>query len=71
MVIRLAEKGCHVLLSNSTAPEIAALYDGNAETEAAGLQAHRVPARRAINSDASRRGHVHEYIITNLPRRPA
>ena len=71
MVIELAAKGCHVLLSNSTAPEIADLYDGNAAAEKAGLVAHTVPARRAINSNASRRGDVQEYVITNLPRRMA
>ena len=71
VLIALAKKGCHVLLSNSTAPEIAALYDGNANALNAGIRAHRVPARRAINSNASRRGHVEEYIITNLPRRKA
>lgn len=69
VMIELARRKCSVLLSNSTAPDIAALYDGNADAEAAGLQAHKVPARRAINSNASRRGHVLEYIITNLPRR--
>ena len=71
VVIALAERGCHVLLSNSTAPAIAALYDGNPDAERAGLRAHTVPARRAINSDASRRGGVDEYVITNLPRRAA
>ena len=69
VMIELATRGCHVVLSNSTAAEIAALYDGNADAERAGLQAHIVPARRAINSNASRRGHVDEYIITNVPRR--
>ena len=69
VVIELAERRCHVLLSNSTAAEIADLYDGNPEAEHAGLRAYRVPARRAINSDASRRGHVLEYIITNVPGR--
>ena len=69
VAVELAAKGCHVLLSNSTAPEIAVLYDGNAAAERAGLVAHTVPARRAINSKASRRGGVHEYVITNLPRR--
>ena len=71
VVIKLADRGCHVLLSNSTAPAIAALYDGNPDAERAGLRAHKVPARRAINSDASRRGGVDEYVITNLPRRTA
>ena len=71
VVIELAGKGCHVLLSNSTAPEIAALYDGNPAAERVGLVAHTGPARRAINSNASRRGDVQEYVITNLPRRMA
>ena len=71
VLIALARKRCHVLLSNSTAPEVAALYDRNADAVNAGLRAHKVPARRAINSNASRRGHVLEYIITNLPRRIA
>lgn len=66
VVIQLARRGCHVLLSNSTAPEIAALYDGNAEAEAAGLRAHRTPARRAVNSVGSRRGTVDEYLISNV-----
>ena len=71
VVIELAKRGCHVLLSNSTAPAIAALYDGNPDAEQAGLRAHTVPARRAINSNAARRGGVEEYVITNLPRRAA
>ena len=71
VAVELAAKGCHVLLSNSTAPQIAALYDGNADAERAGLAAHTVPARRAINSNAARRGRVQEYVITNLPRRTA
>lgn len=70
VVIELAEeRGCHVLLSNSTAAEIADLYDGNPDAERAGLRAYRVPARRDINSDASRRGRIEEYVITNLRRR--
>ena len=69
VLIELAQRKCHVVLSNSTAPEIAGLYDGNKDAERVGLRAHTVPARRAINSDASRRGHVDEYIITNVERR--
>src|SRR5260221_6690876 len=68
VVLALAARGCHVMVSNSTADEIANLYDTNAEASAAGLRAHRVPARRAINSNASRRGPVSEYLITNTPR---
>lgn len=66
MVIGLSRRGCHVLLSNSTAPSIAELYDHNADARDAGLRALRVPARRAINSNAARRGPVDEYVITNI-----
>ena len=66
VVIELARRGCHVLLSNSTAGEIAALYEQSAEARRAGLRVARVPARRAINSDASRRGAVDEFLITNI-----
>jgi hypothetical protein len=55
------------LLSNSTASRISALYETNREAIDAGLSAFRVPARRAINSNASRRGAVEEYLITNIP----
>lgn len=65
--IGLARHGCHVLLSNSTADEIAVLYDTSAEARAAGLRTLRVPARRAINSNARRRGVVEEFLITNIP----
>lgn len=66
LVVDIARRGCHVLLSNSTAPEIAALYDNNREARTAGLQTFRVAARRAINSNAARRGTVDEYLITNI-----
>lgn len=71
VVVELSRRGCWVLLSNSTAPEIAELYDGNPSAEAAGLTVFKVPARRAINSKASERGEVMEYLITNIPRRAA
>jgi DNA adenine methylase len=67
-VIDLAERGAHVLLSNSVAPDISALYEDNAEARGAGLTTCRVEARRAVNSSASRRGPVPEYLITNVPR---
>ena len=67
VVLQLAARGCRVLLSNSTAPDIARLYDGNPDAASAGLRAHKVPARRAINSDAARRGAVLEYLVTNIP----
>ena len=69
VVIDLASRGCWVLLSNSTAPDITRLYARNREASAVGLRAHKVPARRAINSDPSKRGAVLEYLITNIPRR--
>ena len=69
VVIELAARGCWVLLSNSTAPDITRLYARNREASAVGLRAHKVPARRAINSDPSKRGAVLEYLITNIPRR--
>lgn len=67
IVLLLAARGCFVLLSNSTADEITALYEHNVDARAAGLRAIRVPARRAINSIAARRGPVEEYVITNMP----
>ncbi len=65
-VIRLAESGCAVLLSNSTAPIISELYESDPAPRLAGLRALRVPARRAINSNPLRRGIVDEFIITNI-----
>jgi DNA adenine methylase len=65
-VIALVTRGAWVLLSNSVAPDIRRLYATNVEAKAVGLRAKKVPARRAINSQASRRGAVHEYLITNI-----
>jgi DNA adenine methylase len=67
VVLAVARRGCRVLLSNSTADEIAALYERDPRARAAGLRAMRVPARRAINSNAARRGVVDEFLITNVP----
>jgi DNA adenine methylase len=64
-VVKLVSKGCYVLLSNSTAPEIADLYD-NAEMRKLQIRAHKVAAKRAINSDPRARGHVYEYLVTNI-----
>jgi DNA adenine methylase len=66
MVIALAERGCHVLLSNSTAGEIAALYERDRQARAAGLRVTRVPARRAVNSNPRARGPVMEFLIGNI-----
>jgi DNA adenine methylase len=65
-VVRLARLGASVLLSNSVAPEIRRLYADNIDARSAGLRARKVPARRAINSRASGRGTVDEYLITNI-----
>jgi DNA adenine methylase len=71
VTIELAHRGCQVLLSNSTAGEIAALYENNPEARRAGLRVLRVPARRAINSDAERRGVIDEFLITNVEPAPS
>jgi DNA adenine methylase len=66
-VIALAARGAHVLLSNSVAPDIGALYEDSPDARGAGLRVRTVAARRAINSRASERGAVREYLITNVP----
>lgn len=66
VVIALAARGAHVLLSNSVAPQIQNLYEKSAAVRSAGLLVRKVPARRAINSRASGRGAVLEYLITNV-----
>ena len=63
-IFAAARRGAMVLVSNSSAPEIEAGYSGPA-ARTAGLSVQRVPARRAINSRAARRGPVDELIITN------
>ena len=68
-VIQLTARGASVLLSNSAAPQIRALYARDRRALKAGLQASTVSARRAINSRASSRGPVREYLITNVTRR--
>ena len=69
LVIEIAGRGALVLLSNSSAPEIRQLYARSVSARGAGLKATTVRARRAINSRASARGEVREYLITNLNRR--
>lgn len=64
-VLRLAGAGVHVILSNSTAPDLVAMYEGRAARRA-GLRCYRVRARRAINTVASRRGLIDELVVTNL-----
>jgi len=69
-VIAAAACGAKVLLSNSAAPQIRALYARHRAARSAGLRATTVEARRAINSRAEQRGPVREYLITNVERRP-
>ena len=69
IVIELARRGCHVLLSNSTAPLVTSLYVDNVVARAAGLRAFKVRARRVINARGAARGAVDEYLISNIPRR--
>jgi DNA adenine methylase len=66
-VVRLASLGAQVVLSNSTASEVLALYESRV-ARAAGLVCHRVQARRAINTIASKRGVIEELVVTNIPR---
>ena len=67
LVLGLASSGCWVIVSNSAASLVADLYDG-ADARSAGLRTYCIPARRAINSKAGRRGLITEYIISNVPR---
>jgi DNA adenine methylase len=68
-VVDLARRGRHILLSNSSAPEIVALYRQAARTGDARLRLWGVPARRPINSRAAGRGVVTELLLTNLEPR--
>jgi DNA adenine methylase len=70
-MIDLAERGCHVLMSNSSADAIADLYERDERARRARLATHRVAARRAINSNASARGAVVEYLVTNIDQNAA
>lgn len=66
LVIALAGRGSSVLLSNSVAALTTRLYETSRKARQAGLRAHRVPARRAINCDGSSRGVVEEYLVSNI-----
>jgi len=65
VMVQLAGRAVTVLLSNSTAPMVVDLFD-RADSRAAGLRAIRVPARRAINTRADRRGVVEELVVANV-----
>ncbi len=51
------QRGCRVMLSNADAPLVHDLYDG--------FRIVRVRARRAINTDARKRGPIHEVVVLN------
>jgi DNA adenine methylase len=53
----LDERGCLLMLSNSSAPLIHTLY--------AGFHIHEIKARRAINSKVDGRGAITEVLVTN------
>ena len=55
----LHEKGAALMLSNSDTP------DGFFDKLYRGFTIQRVPARRLINADASKRGPVNEIVVTN------
>lgn len=67
LAVLLAARGCHVMVSNSSAPAIEALYEGEPRVAAVGLRVHRLAARRAINSRPAARGAVTELLLTNTP----
>ncbi|HEX6164082.1 MAG TPA: Dam family site-specific DNA-(adenine-N6)-methyltransferase [Vicinamibacterales bacterium] len=71
VVIGLARRGVNVVLSNSVAPSVTALYEHNPDAQAAGLRTWRVPARRSVNSNAERRGAVEEIVVSNVVPSPA
>lgn len=57
-MVRLAERGCHVMASNSDCDFTRALYS-------APWKVHEVDARRLINSKSGGRGKIGELLITN------
>jgi DNA adenine methylase len=64
-VVGACQRGAHVVVSNSSAPEILAAYSTR-PAKMARLTIERVAARRSINSRASARGPVDELIISNV-----
>ena len=64
--VELHRRGCHVVVSNSSAPLVVDLYLEAIRHSGGALQLWSVPARRAINSRADRRGPVRELILTSI-----
>lgn len=60
----LAERGSRVALSNSGHPDVMAMYSSEV------FELGEVHARRAINSDARKRGPVREYLIQSIVNSP-
>ncbi len=58
--VRLHERGCFVMLSNSDTPLINKLYSG-----LNGITINKITAGRAINSKGTGRGKITEVLITN------
>jgi DNA adenine methylase len=58
--VKLHEKGCFVMLSNSDTPFINKLYSG-----LNGITINKITAGRAINSKGTGRGKITEALITN------
>ena len=58
--VKLHERGCFVMLSNSDTPFINELYSG-----LDGVSVNKIIAGRAINSKGSKRGKINEVLITN------
>jgi DNA adenine methylase len=66
-LIGAATRGAHIVLSNSSAPDIVELYSTD-QVRRAQLRIERVDARRAINSRGDSRGPITELVITNVLR---
>lgn len=58
--LKLHEKGCFVMLSNSDTPFINELYSG-----LDGITINKITAGRSINSKSSGRGKITEVLVTN------
>ena len=58
--VKLHERGCFVMLSNSDTPFINELY-----SELEGVSINKIIAGRAINSKGSKRGKINEVLVTN------
>lgn len=59
----LDERGCYIMLSNSSAPQVLKLFKGHDEK---GFL-HLITARRAISCNPSTRGPVKEVLVVNYP----